>query len=250
MRSPMSAQVPVGAPRVFVDVGAHNGGSIHSVVEGGYTFDRMVSVEPDPEMIAKLNVRFADRIADGRYQIAPVGLSDHIGTAQLMGDNSLGGASMIAGKFEAGVGNVREIKLIDWATFLADYNLKDARLWVKINAEGAEIAILDSILAEGGKNIESLVIFFDISKSPFGAWKKWRVMRDLTHAGIPFLLAENVLIKHGPRPRLNNWLSSFADLKSPPAPADPPPLSKLVRMHYLDAVSAMGIRLTLFKRRA
>ncbi|MBK8542703.1 MAG: hypothetical protein IPL62_03475 [Caulobacteraceae bacterium] len=157
---------------------------------------------------------------------------------------------MIAGKFEAGVGNVREIKLLDWATFLADYNLKNARLWVKINAEGAEIAILDSILAEGGKNIESLVIFFDISKSPFGAWKKWRVMRDLTHAGIPFLLAENVLIKHGPRPRLNNWLSSFADLKSPPTPADPPPLSKLVRMHYLDVVSAMGIRLTLFKRRA
>jgi FkbM family methyltransferase len=238
------------AERVFVDVGAHNGGSIHSVIEGGYTFDRMVSVEPDPEMIAALQTRFAREIADGRYQIAPVGLSDHIGTAQLIGDNSEGGASMIAAKFGAGAGNVREIKLIDWATFLADYNLRDDRLWVKINAEGAEIAILDSILAEGGKNIESLVIFFDIVKSPFGAWKKWRVMRDLAHVGIPYLLAENVLIKHGPRKRLNNWLSSFAALKSPPIPADPPPLSKLIRMHYLDACSAVGLRLTLFKRRA
>jgi FkbM family methyltransferase len=236
--------------RVFVDVGAHNGGSIHSVLEGGYAFDRMVSVEPDPEMIAALQARFAKEIADGRFQIAPVGLSDHIGTAQLMGDNSEGGASMIAAKFGAGAGNVREIKLIDWATFLKDYDLQNARLWVKINAEGAEIAILDSILAEGGKNIESLVVFFDIVKSPFGAWKKWRVMRDLKHAGIPYLLAENVLIKHGPRKRLHNWLSGFAALKNPPVPPDPPPLSKLVRMHYLDACSALGIRLTLFKRRA
>lgn len=246
----MSAQVPADAPRVFVDVGAHNGGSIYSVIEGGYTFDRMVSVEPDPEMIAALKARFPKEIADGRYQIAPVGLSDHIGTAQLLGDNTEGGASMIAGKFGIGVGNVREIKLIDWATFLKDYDLEDARLWVKINAEGAEIAILDSILAQGGKNIESLVIFFDIVKSPFGAWKKWRVMRDLAHADIPYLLAENVLIKHGPRKRLNNWLSSFDALKSPSIPADPPPLSKLIRMHYLDACSAIGLRLTLFKRRA
>ncbi len=245
----MSAEI-AKAERVFVDVGAHNGGSIFSVIEGGYTFDRMVSVEPDPEMIAALQTRFAKEIAEGRYQIAPVGLSDHIGTAQLMGDNTEGGASLIAAKFGAGAGNVREIRLIDWPTFLADYKLTDARLWVKINAEGAEVAILDSLIAEGGKNVESLVIFFDIVKSPFGAWKKWRVMRDLAHAGIPYLLAENVLIKHGPRKRLNNWLSSFAALKSPPVPADPAPLSKLVRMHYLDVVSALGIRLTLFKRRA
>ncbi len=246
----MSAQASADAPRVFVDVGAHNGGSIFSVIEGGYTFDRMVSVEPDPEMIAALAKRFPKEIAEGRYRIAPVGLSDHIGTAHLMGDNTEGGASMIAAKFGAGAGNVREIRLIDWPTFLKDYDLQDARLWVKINAEGAEIAILDSIIAEGGKNIESLVIFFDIVKSPFGAWKKWRVMRDLAHARIPYLLAENVLIKHGPRKRLNNWLSAFAALKSPAIPAEPPPLSKLVRMHYLDAVSALGIRLTLFKRRA
>ncbi|MGD9982079.1 MAG: FkbM family methyltransferase [Hyphomonadaceae bacterium] len=237
------------AEKIFVDVGAHNGGSIHSVIEGGYAFDRMVSVEPDPEMITALEKRFAKEIAEGRYRIAPVGLSDHIGAAQLMGDNTEGGASMIAGKFGAGAGNVREIKLIDWATFLDDYGLRRARLWVKINAEGAEIAILDSILAEGGRNIESLVVFFDIVKSPFGAWKKWRVMRDLAHAGIPYLLAENVLIKHGPRKRLNNWLSSFAALNTPPVPADPPPLSKLIRMHYLDACSALGLRLTLFKRR-
>lgn len=245
----MSADL-AAPPRVFVDVGGHNGGSIHAVLEGGYAFDRMVSVEPDPEMIAALQARFAKEIAEGRYAIAPVGLSDHIGTAELVGDNTLGGASMIKSKFSEGVGNVRQIRLIDWPTFLADYDLKDARLWVKINAEGAEIAILDSIIAEGGKNIESLVVFFDIVKSPFGAWKKWRVMRDLNHASIPYLLAENVLIKHGPRRRLHNWLSSFSALKSPSIPADPPPPSKLIRMHYLDAVSALGIRLTLFKRRA
>ena len=246
----MPEQLPTNARRVFVDVGAHDGSSIAAVIEGGYAFDAMISAEPDPEMIAKLQTRFADEIAAGRYQVAPVGLSNHIGTAQLLGDNALGGASLVKGKFAANVGNAREINLIDWPTFLNRFGLRDALLWVKINAEGAEIAILDSIIADSDRNIESLVVYFDIVKSPFGAWQKWRVMRDLRRAGIPFILAENVLIKHGPRKRLHNWLSGFAALKDPPIPPDPPPLSKLLRMHYLDAVSALGIRLTLFKRRA
>ncbi|MEZ5995207.1 MAG: FkbM family methyltransferase [Hyphomonadaceae bacterium] len=237
------------APRVFVDIGAHDGSSIAMAVEGGYAFDRLISVEPDPDMVAHLEKRFEAEVASGRYRVAPVGLSDRIGTARLFGDNSGGGASIVAGKFAPEDRTSREIALIDWPALLDQYGLRGARLWVKINAEGAEVPIVESILAEGGSGIESLVVDFDIVKSPFGAWAKWRTLRALRASGIPFRLAEEVFVKHGPRPRLHNWFSSFADLRDPPIPPRPAPLSKLIRMHYLDACSAIGIRLDMFKRR-
>jgi len=236
-------------PKVFIDVGAHDGSSVAAALDGGYAFDRIVSAEPDPDMVAHLEARFAAEIASGLYQVAPVGLSNRNGSAQLFGDNTRGGASVIAGKFAGDNRNAREIVLIDWPTFKTQYGLDGARLWIKINAEGAEIPILESIVAEGGAGIEGLVVYFDIVKAPFGAWAKWRTLGALKRSGIPYALAENVLIKRGPRPRLHNWLSSFAELKSPPIPPDPPPLAKLIRMHYLDACSAVGIRLDMFKPR-
>lgn len=240
---------PIPPARVFVDIGAHDGSSIQAVLDGGYAFDRMISVEPDPEMVARLSQRFAAEIAAGRYRVAPVGLSDVAGAARLYGDNRAGGASLVASKFASDNRASREIDLIDWPRFLADYDLFNASLWVKINAEGAEIAILKSILAQGGAGIESLVVYFDIVKSPFGAWAKWRMVRALRESKIAFHTAEAILPKHGPRPRLHNWLASFAELRDPPLPPTPPPLTKLIRMHYLDLVSALGIRLDQFKRR-
>jgi hypothetical protein len=62
-------------------------------------------------------------------------------------------------------------------------------------------------------------------------------------------LAEQVLVKHGPRKRLHNWFSAFPELRNPAIASSPAPLSKIVRMHYLDLMSALGIRLTLFKSR-
>lgn len=235
--------------RIFIDIGAHDGSSVATVLEGGYAFDRILSVEPDPDMVAHLGQRFAREIADGRYAIAPVGLSNRNGAAKLYGDNSTGGASVVEDKFATANRAARAITLVDWPTLLDQYGLKGARLWIKINAEGAEVPILESIIAEGGAGIAGLVVYFDIVKAPFGAWAKWRTIAALKKAGIPFALAEDVLIKRGPRPRLHNWLSGFSELKNPPIPPDPPPLAKLIRMHYLDACSAIGIRLDMFKAR-
>lgn len=236
-------------PKVFVDVGAHEGFSIATVIEGGYAFDRMISAEPDPDMVAMLKARFAKELADGRYQISTAGISNKSGMATLFGDNLHGSATMLANKKVSGENRARTIELIDWPTFLDRFDLRDARLWVKINTEGAEVAIIESIIAEGGRNVESLVVYFDIVKVPFGAWKKWRTIRALRKSGIPFFIAEDILVKHAPRPRMHNWLSSFADLRDPPLEPTKPPLRKLVRMHYHDICSALGLRSSLFWKR-
>jgi FkbM family methyltransferase len=233
------------AEKVFVDVGGHNGPSVAAALD--YAFDRIVSLEPDPEMVLQLQKRFEAEIAAGKVQIVPFGLSDSCGSAQLYGDNTLGGSSIVSGKFQGHV-SARTINLLDWPTLVARQDLSRADLWIKINAEGAEVDIIRSLISSGARP-KGLVIYFDIVKAPFGAWKKWAAMSAMKRAGLDFTLAEQVLVKHGPRTRLHNWFSAFPELRNPAIASSPAPLSKIVRMHYLDLMSALGIRLTLFKSR-
>lgn len=231
--------------KVFIDIGGHDGASVCAAL--CYAFDRIVTIEPDADMIKTIETRFPLEIATGRVEIAPYGLSDRCGEAILFGDNTLGGASVVAGKF-AHTEHARTITLIDWSAFAVRYRLANALLWIKINAEGAEIEIIRSMIAGGAQPV-ALVVYFDIVKSPFGAWRKWAAIRAMRRAGVPFSLAEDVLVKRGPRPRLHNWFSSFPGLLDSPIAPSRAPASKLIRMHYLDIVSALGIRLSLFKRR-
>lgn len=235
--------------RVFIDVGAHNGATIAMALEGGYPFDRLISAEPDPDMVAHLEQRFSDDVATGRYQVAPVGLGKEVGTARLYGDNSGGGASVIATKFAPDARASREIQIVDWGAFLDRYSLRGAALYVKINAEGAEIDIVDSLLAHDRGEVQSLVVDYDIIKTPFGGWKKWRSVRALTRSGLTFQRSEDVFPKHGPRPGIHNWLSAIPELVNPPIPQDRPPFKRILRVRYLEVVSALGLRLNLFRRK-
>lgn len=235
--------------RVFIDIGAHSGGSANTVMRAGYYFDRIISVEPDPEMVKHLETRFAPQIAEKKYQVAPYGLSKTTREAKLYGDNSRGSASLYAKKFAASNRAARPISLVDWDTFIRDYELEDAELFVKINAEGAEIDIIDSILASKHQNITSLYVDYDIVKTPFGGWKKWRSMRALRAAGINFVLKEWVGVKKGPRTGLNNWLCAFPQLNAKVYPSSPTSRFVKIQAAYRDIVSACGVRLDVLKVR-
>lgn len=234
---------------VFVDVGAHRGQSAAIALGPDFRFDRVVSVEPDPDMAATLEARFAGAIGAGRYAVAPVALADRCGEGMLYGANAGGGASLIRHKFAAAERPSRPVRLCDWATFLAAHGLERARLVVKINAEGAEVAILAGILAGPHAGIVRMMVDYDIIKTPFGAWKKWASVRRLRAHGIPFDLAENVMTKGGPRPGLENWLRSLPEVVAAPAPAARPEFRRRARIRYLELVSALGIRHDLLKRR-
>lgn len=236
--------------RVFVDIGAHVGGSARRVFDGGYFFDRIISVEPDPDMVRHLEERFASKIAAGQYQVAPVGLSNTVCDAKLYGDNRRGGASLKPTKFSTSNRSSRSISLIDWNTFVRDYELKNSELFVKINAEGAEVDIIDSMLASEHRNIASMYIDYDIVKTPFGGWKKWRSMRALRAAGVSFVLKERVGVKNGPRTGLDNWLCAFPQLNEKPVPSVPTSKLVQVRAVYRDVVSACGVRLDVLKPRS
>lgn len=233
--------------RVFIDVGAHRGQSAAVALSPDYAFDRVISVEPDPAMVEALTLRFASEIAANRFTVAPFALSDEPGEAVLFGANAGGGASLVKGKFAAHDRERQTVPVLDWTAFVSRYDLGRAALYIKINAEGAEVAIIRSILRGPATTIAAMMIDFDIIKTPFGAWQKWRSVRALRAAGIPFDLAERVMVKRGPRAGLDNWLGDLAVARVKVARRPTPPMMR-ARIRYLELVSAVGIRHTLFKR--
>ncbi|MEO1091746.1 MAG: FkbM family methyltransferase [Pseudomonadota bacterium] len=235
--------------RVFVDVGAHMGSSAALALQPPFRFDRVISVEPDPQMVEVLRERFSAEREAGRYVVAPYGLGERCGEAELFGDNTGGGASLLAQKSPAAAGEGRRVSLLDWPSFSTRYQLDAAELFVKINAEGAEVPILKSMLASGARNVSRLVVDFDVIKVPFGAWQKWRTVRALRRNGIPFDLAEAVLLKRPGRHGLAGWFNSLPGVVETPVPAERASRLKRARMTYLECVSALGIRLDVFKAR-
>lgn len=237
------------ASRIFVDVGAHLGSSAADALDNRYLFDKIISVEPDPFYVDHLMSRFAKEIAHGRYLVAPFGLSDRCGSAPLYGDNSGGGASLHASKFASDCRKCRNIETVNWDGLIERYDLGDADLYVKINAEGAEIAIIEAILASSYANIRRLLIDFDIVKTPFGAWAKWEAVRQLRDAEIEFDLVEDIVVKRSSRPGLHNWLMSIPEVAKCPVPPHKPAAHVHLRTRYRELVSAAGIRLDAFKIR-
>ena len=234
--------------KVFIDIGAHGGSTADAVFSSGLSFDRVISVEPDPEWVSKLSTRFAEKVADGSYLVAPIAISNRNGAMTLYGDNRGGGASLISSKVSSDDRGGIDVPVVDWPGFIEKYNLSDSDLYIKINCEGGEIMIVDSMLSQGGAQIKSMVIDFDIIKTPFGGWKKWSAIRRLKRAGIPYLLSEAVFIKHSGRSVIRNWLCALPEFCSPPEPRDPLNLQQYVRVKYLELVSAIGIKHDFLKK--
>ncbi|MGG7565467.1 FkbM family methyltransferase [Rhodovulum sp. DZ06] len=237
------------AQRVFIDIGAHDGATARAVFAAPFAFDRVISAEPDPAMVAHLSGQFADRIAAGTYAVAPVALAESRGRMTLYGDNRGGGASLLAAKAQQGEARGVEVETLGWDDFLSAWDLRGAELYVKINCEGGEIGILRSIIAHDRGEIRSLVVDYDIIKTPWGGWKKWASMRALRRAGLAYELSEEVFVKRGRRPHIVNWLSALPEFQDPPAPRDPLNRMQVARVRWLELVSALGIRHDLFKMR-
>lgn len=236
--------------RVFVDVGARAGGTAQAVFNSPYTFDRVISVEPDPEMIAKLQGKFASRLSEDSFAVAPYAISTSRGQMTLYGSNTGGGASLVAGKVSKkeradGV----SVNTISWGDFLDLYDLHGSELYVKMNCEGGEIDIVKSMIEHDRGQIRSMVIDFDIIKSAGGGWKKWASVSALRRAGIPFLLSEKIFVKGAARPRIENWLGGLREFAHPIIERTPVNVQQVVRIKYIEVISACGMKHDFLKRR-
>ena len=225
---------------ILIDVGAHVGETLSVALNGEWAFDHVHSFEPDPVCVAEMETRFAGLIAAGRLTVHPVALGDHDGEVTLAGDNAGGAASVLPGFVRAAARQVR-VPMADVNAFLDAAIPAGAKLYIKLNCEGGEVAILDRLCERARiDDIVSVMADFDVVRASGGYYEKRRVLTKARARGLPILLAEHVMVGRGDG-RLANWFAHYPELARG---AHPPPvrqsLKRRLRYFARDMRSALG----------
>jgi FkbM family methyltransferase len=130
------------AVKVFLDVGAHEGSSLHAVRDPKYGFERIYCFEPAPACWPAL-----DAVPDDRVTVCRFGLWNRTCEHALYDPGSRG-ASLFEDKFKSipGTERARFLRATDW--FREHLGAAD-EIYVKLNCEGAECDIVEDLLDSG-----------------------------------------------------------------------------------------------------
>jgi FkbM family methyltransferase len=143
--------------RIFLDVGAHTGQTLLAAQR--WPFDRIVCFEPVAANIALLR-----ELADRRTTIEPYGLWNKTATAPIFDPGSQGGSLWKRPKRPHGHEMCQFVRAADWL----DLSVNDGdQVWMKLNAEGAELDIITDMLDSGAvARLTHLLVMWDASKIP------------------------------------------------------------------------------------
>jgi FkbM family methyltransferase len=128
--------------KIFVDVGAHFGQSSLKALNYKFGFDLVIAYEPSKRAQKRLA-----RIKDSRLRIKPFALGGESGQALLYGTGFLG-ASLFPDK--VGIVEPTQTESIDVKTAhqeLGEFLIEGNSVWLKMNCEGSELAILRDLYA-------------------------------------------------------------------------------------------------------
>jgi FkbM family methyltransferase len=226
----------IAARKIFIDVGGHEGQSVHVALEPKFAFDEVHTFEPHPDYAERLRA-----IADTRLVVHQAALSDRNGQLNLSGDNSHGGAtvaSMVSGAVPIVVQSVDVLAFVDGFG-------PNACIFMKINCEGGEVAIVERLASVSRRSsLVSVMVDYDVVKMRFGYWTKRRSIAAARRANLPIVLAEKVVIKE--RGGLRNWLYAYPTYFSldPQDVPRAPRLKRQIRYTVRDLRSAVGLSIT------
>lgn len=141
---------------VFLDVGAHDGQTLEAVID--LDFELIYAFEPMPKQYATL----VERFKRPNVALCNFGLSDFTGESLVYGTNDEMEASMYPQKNDV---DSRVVTVCDFVRASEFFEELPDGLIVKLNCEGAEVAILDDLIDSGQIwKIASVLIDFDIRK--------------------------------------------------------------------------------------
>ncbi len=146
----------------MLDVGSRNGESLEEFVR--WPFDVIHAFEPMPAQFANVEV-LAE--TDQRVQAHNFGLSDRSGTFLVYGDDTRGEASVFSTKVDVDPQTITACTFADVVEFFTSHIEPDDTVYMKLNCEGSEVAILDALLASGQLfTVKAVRVEFDISRVP------------------------------------------------------------------------------------
>jgi FkbM family methyltransferase len=149
--------------KIFIDVGGFDGGSSCAALDPLFGFDVVYCFEP----VASCCEHIDAAITSKRFRLVRAGLLDKTTTMPVYGTGTLG-ASIYPDAPSGGVhGGVEESAFIRASEFFQENIKDDDRVWMKLNCEGAEIAILNDLLNSGeATKLEEVLIDYDAAKIP------------------------------------------------------------------------------------
>ena len=194
--------------RLFLDIGAHWGETLEEVLSARWRFDHIFAFEPDEEACGKIKTKFDAALASKKLTLVEAGLSNQTAEATLYGDNAGGGASLFSKKKGIDAKTRRKIDLQQASEFFAQHVSRTDLCIAKLNCEGAEVAILEDLLASGEVfKLDAIMIDFDIAKVRGMGGEARRLRRSLLSAGFSdFQMCDDVMIGETHAGRIANWL--------------------------------------------
>lgn len=192
--------------RVFLDVGAHEGQTLDEVLRPEHGFDLVYAFEPLPAQYATLVERFGAR--DG-LTLLDYGLADRTAVMPVYGTNEGMEASLYPAKRDLDAGVVTDCRFVEASAFFAGHLPDDATVVVKLNCEGAEVAILENLIATGQIwKIANVMIDFDVRKIPGMEDHETRLLARLDAIGFDrHVLCEHVMLGETHAERIAHWLT-------------------------------------------
>lgn len=165
---------------VFLDVGAHRGMTVEAAVD--YGFDHVYAFEPMPREFAQLTDAYGD---DPRVTLCNFGLSNATGPRTMYGTNDRYEASIHRTTWVADDAPVTEgCEFVDASDWFSENLPEGTQAVVKMNCEGSECDIFDSLIDSGEINkVAAVTICWDVRLVPGLEYREDEVRRRFTHIG-------------------------------------------------------------------
>lgn len=196
--------------KIFLDVGAHTGQTLTAAQRWG--FDLIICFEP-----VKENVAILRELADKRTVILPFGLWNKTARMPIYDPGSQGGSLWKRPGRKHHAEQCEFVRVSDWLrerdwggaeAWYEDYD--GAEVWMKINAEGAELDIITDMLDTGTFNrITYLKVMWDAHKIPAVAARLAGVKARLVDFKPPRVMdSKQVKPAKTHVARIDNWLAA------------------------------------------
>lgn len=199
--------------KTLLDIGSRNGESLEEFVR--WDFEIIHSFEPMPAQYANIVAAFGD---DDRVITHNFGLSDVTGTKLMYGADDKGEASVFSTKIDLDSSVVTECSFVEASAFFAEH--VEAGVFVKMNCEGSEVAILHNLMDSGEiAKIRALRFEMDISRVPDHAHEADVLLARLDRHEVPYVVSSDARLVNGGlvermdtsgthHERLHAWLTS------------------------------------------
>lgn len=198
----------MAAVKVFVDVGANVGQTLEEAMKAKWHFGRLYAFEPMWDAFWQLAAAYGE---DPHVDLLPYGLSDHDGPCPVYGTNEILEASIWPTKSDVDASVVATCEMLDAGKWFKEEIDPDDYVVVKLNCEGAEIPILDSLIAsEQIHTIDAMMIDFDIRRVIGREEEEQRVIDAMRRVGFTnYKLCEQVMVGATHQDRIANWLGGL-----------------------------------------